>query len=173
MLGFLQAVPAIAETPQALRHVYVSPGLPVAYQQLFHVTMAQHPLWQIALAPADRQILRLQEFKLQTRQPFYWTRTRLDERSLELDATVSMEIWRGPDLRWQRTLSVQRKLRLMGPELRGTGIARLSPLAELPAGALSAQTGPDREIFSALQQDLLAEVAHQLLRDYQLHHMRE
>ncbi|MEZ0367926.1 MAG: hypothetical protein ACAI44_34860, partial [Candidatus Sericytochromatia bacterium] len=63
----------------------------------------------------------------------------------------------------------ERSLRLMGNELRGTGLALISPLAELPAGALS-PGGTDAARLARLQQELLVQAAHQLLTDYQQHH---
>ncbi|HEY9843929.1 MAG TPA: hypothetical protein V6D23_25890 [Candidatus Obscuribacterales bacterium] len=151
------------------RYAYLDPGLPAAGYALFYATLAQDPLWKLPLAQGETQILRLQEFSLQEQSPFYWTRTRIDERQLQLKVQVSMEIWRGPELRWQRTVALERSLRLMGNELRGTGLALISPLAELPAGALS-PGGTDAARLARLQQELLVQAAHQLLTDYQQHH---
>lgn len=149
------------------RYAYLHPSVPVSLQQLFSQSMSQHPLWQLELAEDERQVLRLQSLDLKTQAPFYWTRTRLDERAIELEAQLRLEIWHGPELVWERSVSVSRPLRVMGPELRGTGLAVISPLAELPAGAL---TKADAAVIQQLQQQILAQAAHQLLTDYRQHH---
>lgn len=163
--GLLAGSPAQAAEP---RYAYLEPGLPIQLQSMYLQTLSRHPLWQLPLAADERQVVRLQQLRLQEAQPFYWTRTRLDERKVQLELSLALEIWRGPELRWQRTVSLSRPLRLMGPELRGTGLAVISPLAELPAGALSRPA--EARVVADLQRELLTQAAGQLLEDYRQHH---
>lgn len=165
--GLVLNSPAQAAQP---RYAYLHPSVPVSLQKMFTQSMVQHPIWQLELEEDERQVLRLQSLELKTEAPFYWSRTRLDERAIELVAKLQLEIWKGPELRWERSVSLRRPLRVMGPELRGTGMAVISPLAELPAGAL---TQADSAVVTQLQQQLLAVAAHQLLTDYRQHHLRE
>lgn len=167
----LISVGLLAQPLQAAeqRYVYLAADLPVAYQTIFYRAVSGHALWKLPLNPQQRQIIRLQELSLAEDAPFYWTRTRLDERKLTLKAQLELEIWQGPELLWQRSLKLERPLRLMGPELRGTGLAVISPLAELPAGALS-KNRQDAARVEQLQVAILTEAAQQLLVDYQQHH---
>lgn len=168
-LMLLGALPAQALESYVQRSAYADPGVSGADYGFFYRVVSQQPLWRLPLAAGEVQIVRLQVFELISQQPFYWAQTRLDERRLQLKVQLALEIWQGPELRWQRSVALDRALRLMGPELRGTGMAILNPLAELPAGALT-PTGRAAERIAGIKQDLLIEAARRLQQDYSQHH---
>lgn len=161
--------PRADAAPDGQRYAYIEPSLPASTHALFYQTLSKEPIWKLPLPQGETQILRLQDFTLQAASPFYWTQTRLDERQLRLSVQVGLEIWRGPELVWQRSVALERGLRLMGPELRGTGLAIIDPMAQLPRGALT-PTGKAATRIEAIERELLIQAAHQLLNDYSQHH---
>lgn len=154
------------------RYAFVAPGLSVALQRPFYQTMSQSALWKLPLAPGQMQVLRLENWQLGEQRPFYWSQTRLDQRSLQLSLQVRLEIWEGPELRWQGSSLQTRSLRLMGPELRGTGLSLMAQLSQLPDGAL-VRTGPDQQRLAEFEQQLLETASFALLQDYNRHNAGE
>ncbi|MGV3525317.1 MAG: hypothetical protein ACO1RX_13885 [Candidatus Sericytochromatia bacterium] len=154
------------------RYAFVAPGLSVSLQQPFYQAMSQSALWRLPLKAEQIQVLRLENWQLAEQRPFYWSQTRLDQRSLQLMLQVRLEVWDGPELRWQSSSQQVRQLRLMGPELRGSGLALMSQLAQLPEGALI-RTGPDRQRIADLEQQLLEAASFALLQDYHRHNAGE
>jgi len=159
---------AFSAQAELSKFVYVEPGVSASLHEPFTQVVHQHPIWHLPVASGQVQIVRLQSYVFQEAQPFYWIQTRLDERSLRLEAKVSLEIWEGQALVWQKTQQLHRDLRLMGRELRGIGQPIAQNLGQLPRGALTT-FGIDSQVYKRAQSDLFTQALHQLRRDYAEH----
>lgn len=149
-------------------YIYSEPHLPIQLQAILYQQSQTHPLWKLPLKPEQNLILRIRDYHVGENNVFYWTRTRLDNRSVALSLNLSLEIWQGQQLLWQDTTQVQRILRLMGPELRGTGQATVVNLAAVPEGVLAA-IGLQTEQEKQIQADLCDQALHKLLVNYLKH----
>ena len=150
------------------RTIYLEPHLPVEYYMFCHQALSNHPIWQIQLNQGERQILRVEDLSLLENKPFYWTQTRLDERNVIIRARITLEIWDGAQLKWMRSIELERPYRLLGPEVRGTGLAILAPQQELPKAMLTPLPQKQNKL-TLLQQEVIQALAHEIFKDYQQH----
>ena len=159
----VMAAPALAASD---RHVFLAPHLSAGVYGQLYPQITDHPLWQSALAPEQRQIVRILEDQLSEQQPFYWMRTRLDQRSLQMQVSLRHEIWQGDQLVWQQTLTKTRNLRLLGRDLLGVGQALIPQLNQTPQGSLTQWPGLS-PVADKVRQELVADMLFQFQQDYQ------
>ncbi len=170
VLGFLLlsiSIGSVAEASEQ-RTIYLEPHLPVEYYMFCHQALSKHPIWQIQLNQGERQILRVEDLSILENKPFYWTQTRLDERKVLIRARITLEIWDGAQLKWMRSNELERSYRLLGPELRGTGLAMLAPQQELPKSLLSPLPQKQNKL-TLLQHEVIQALAYEIFKDYQQH----
>lgn len=159
------ACPAKSEVS---RFVYSEHRLPVSLQENLYAISQRHPIWSIPLGQEQKQIIRLLDFSTQENSVFYWAQTRLDQRSIMFSLSIKLEVWQKQQLMWQDTQTVTRTLRLMGPELRGTGQASINNLSLVPEGLLT-RIGLNNKQKQEIQTDLFEQALYQLNKNYQRH----
>lgn len=161
------SIGTVAEATEQ-RTIYLEPHLPVEYYMFCYQALSKHPIWQIQLNQGERQILRVDDLSLLEDKPFYWAQTRLDERKVIIRARITLEIWEGAELKWMRSTELERPYRLLGPELRGTGLSILAPQQELPTALLTPLPQKQNKL-TLLQHEVIQALAHEILKDYQQH----
>lgn len=150
------------------RTMYLEPHLPVEYYMFCYQALLNHPIWDIQINSNERQILRVEDLSLSENKPFYWAQTRLDERRIMVRARMTLEVWDGSQLKWMKSLEMERPIRLMGPELRGTGLSILSPQHDLPKALLTPLPQKQNKL-TQLQQEVILALAQEIVKDYQQH----
>lgn len=155
---------ALAQEPLPRRQIMFPAHLDTDLYLPLSQAIQQCSLWQIPLSSEWRQIVRLQDFSLQTSRPLYASMTAISPQEMQLSMTLTHEIWHGEALLWTETRRRQQHWQYPGPRALGVGQSPTHYLASLPRGAFSPlQPLPQASPFNTA---LFTHLSHDLTQDY-------